>query len=291
MKKNKLRQLTALMGEGVVRPGALVVDADDLGLTRGDGCFDATRVRTYDDGVSEVDDLDEHLARLNASITGLGAEPDDLDPWHELVAEAAEAWANPGEAVLKLMWTRGRESTGSDPVRMLTITPLSNDAIEQRQGISVVTLSRGMASDAFDGAPWLLGGVKSLSYAVNKAALREASRRGADDVVFTSTDGYCLEGPTSALLVLRGGTLWSTPTGATGILDSITLRKAFRGATKHDVRAEYNLLKPKDVLKADGAWLLSSVRGVAPIVQLDGTAIAQDEKLTRRLQKWTGFGG
>src|SRR5690625_3744673 len=67
--------------------------------------------------------------------------------------------------------------------------------------MKVVTLDRGLASTVVDTSPWLLPGAKTLSYAVNMAATREAVRRGAEDVLFVSTDGYALEGPTSTLLV------------------------------------------------------------------------------------------
>ncbi len=289
MKKRKFRQLTAVMGEGVLSPGAPVVGADDLGLTRGDGCFDATRVRTHDDGVSDVDNLEAHLARLNRSIVGLGAQPDDLDAWRELVDEAVDSWASPGEATLKVMWTRGLESVPSDPVRMLTITPMTEAALAQRDGVKVTTLTRGMPSDAFADAPWLLGGVKSLSYAVNKAALREAKARGVDDVLFTSTDGYCLEGPTSALLVLRDGVLYTTPRGATGVLDSITADIIFDRARNNGLQCEDKLMTPKWVSKADSAWLVSSVRGAAPILELDGKQLGLVNQVHHKIVRWAGF--
>ncbi len=289
MKKRKFRQLTAVMGEGVLSPGAPVVGADDLGLTRGDGCFDATRVRTHDDGVSDVDNLEAHLARLNRSIVGLGAQPDDLDAWRELVDEAVDSWASPGEATLKVMWTRGLESVPSDPVRMLTITPMTEAALAQRDGVKVTTLTRGMPSDAFADAPWLLGGVKSLSYAVNKAALREAKARGVDDVLFTSTDGYCLEGPTSALLVLRDGVLYTTPRGATGVLDSITADIIFGRARDNGWQCEDKLMTLKWVSKADSAWLVSSVRGAAPILELDGKQLGLVNQVHKKIVRWAGF--
>ncbi|MFV0451534.1 MAG: aminotransferase class IV [Propioniciclava sp.] len=80
---------------------------------------------------------------------------------------------------------------------MLLLTPAAASGTPLR----VVTLDTGRASDAFTRSPWLLGGVKTLSYAVNAAAAREARRRDADDVIFTSSDGYLLEGPTSGLLL------------------------------------------------------------------------------------------
>ncbi|WP_420176452.1 aminodeoxychorismate lyase [Luteococcus sp. OSA5] len=284
-------QLVAVHGRGVIAAKKQVATADDLGLTRGDGVFDATRVVTASDGVSQVDHLELHLARLDRSLHKLAGEHTDLDAWRALVEEATSAWRHPGEAILKLMHTRGSESAPGQPLLALTITPMSKKALAQREGLRVVTLCRGTASDAHSDAPWLLGGVKTLSYATNMAAGREAERRGADDVLYTSTDGYCLEGPTSSLVVARDGKLLTTPHGATGILDSVTQHVIFERAAKDGWKTELHLMKPKDVLKADAAWLVSSGRGAAPILELDGKDVPQDAKLTRKVNKYAGFRG
>lgn len=63
--------LLAILGKGVVSPSTMVCHADDLGLVRGDGVFDTTRIVTAQDGTSRIDHLDEHLSRFARSIAGV----------------------------------------------------------------------------------------------------------------------------------------------------------------------------------------------------------------------------
>ena len=100
-----------------------------------------------------------------------------------------------------------------------------------REGLSAVTLDRGIEPDLADRAPWLLLGAKSLSYAINMAALREAERRGAAEVIFTTSDGSVLEGPTSTVILVRGRTL-VTPPSKLGILPGTTQYALFRAAER-----------------------------------------------------------
>ncbi len=284
----QVQQVVGFLGRGVIGPDALVVGADDLGLTRGDGVFDATRV-VIDGSGHRVEHLEAHLARFARSIGLLEGPAPDLDVWRHLIGEAVAACPFTGEATLKIIWTRGRESVHTDPVGLLTITPMTAPAIAQRAGVRVTALTRGVASDAYADAPWLLGGAKTLSYAVNVAVKREAARRGVDDVLFVSTDGYCLEGPTSALVVAFGDRLITTPRGATGILASITQEVIFHAATVAGWRTASELLRPEQLAEADGSWLVSSVRGAAPILELDGRPLPQNAELTARVVAWSGF--
>lgn len=282
------RQLVAVLGRGVVPSGEPIATADDLGLVRGDGCFDAMRLLDVD-GAPVVEQLDEHLRRFEHSAATL-ALPFDAQAWRELIAEAAAAWPLVPEAVLKLVLTRGAEATAGVPTGFLTLHEVNLPAIRQaRAGISVRLLGRGYASDAFADAPWLLGGVKLLSYAVNSAAKRTAEAHGDDDALFTSSDGYALEGPTSAVIVLRAGRLTTTPAGATGILDSITARQLLRGAATEGVETEYALIPVTELFEADGVWLASSIRGVCPVLRLDGRELSNDPAWSARIAAWAGF--
>ena len=148
--KVQIDHLVAVLGVGVVDdPDLPVLCADDLGLTRGDGCFDATRVVTDADGTSHVDHLGTHLDRLQRSASGLDI-PYDGDAWRELVAESVEAWTQPGEAVLRVMLTRGREVAPGEPEPgFLTFAPIHESALAGRAGFAVTTLDRGHAADMF----------------------------------------------------------------------------------------------------------------------------------------------
>lgn len=280
-------QVVAVLGRGVVPRDTPLLVADDLGLTRGDGCFDACRVVVSDAGV-RVDHLDRHLARFTRSAAALELPAPEPAAWRALVEEALAAWTRPGEAVLKLVLTRGPEHGGGGATALLTITTAA-DATRARQGVTATTLDRGFASDGFTSAPWLLGGVKTLSYAVNVAAKREAARRGVDEVVFTSSDGFLLEGPTAGLVVAADDQLWTTPVAGTGVLASVTIDVLMDAARAAGVATHEALFRPGDLPDTDGAWLVSAVRGVLPIVELDGVRLPTSPETTARLAQAAGF--
>ena len=75
---SEVRHLVAVLGRGVVDPDEPVVTADDLGLTRGDGCFDSARVVTDAAGHARVVDLDDHLDHLQtrpaATLAGTASQ-------------------------------------------------------------------------------------------------------------------------------------------------------------------------------------------------------------------------
>ncbi|MEL4359014.1 MULTISPECIES: aminodeoxychorismate lyase [unclassified Luteococcus] len=289
-------QLVAVLGRGVLSPDEPAVFADDLGFTRGDGCFDSARVVCDADGARVVN-LAEHLDRLGHSAAALDLACPSRSEWEALVAQALAAWWEPGEATLKLVLTRGREWAPEQAgAALLTIRARPAATVRQSasgeeitRGLRAVILTSGRPSDAFRDAPWLLGGVKTLSYVVNAAAAREARRRGADDAIFVSTDGYALDGPTSGLVVASGGVLRTAPTGDTGILASVTVQQILASARADGMVAREELVPVPDLFTADGVWLVSSSRGPSPVVELDGRPLAVDPELVARVTRYAGF--
>jgi 4-amino-4-deoxychorismate lyase len=212
----------------------------------------------------------------------------DEPAWRALIDEAVAAWAHPGEAAMKLLLTRG--SPSGPPSGFVSIGPLPADYPRQRRdGLRIVTLSRGLPSDAFTDAPWLLGGVKSLSYAVNMAGQREAARRGADDAVFVSTDGVVLEAPTGSVVWSAGRTLHTTPTGATGILAGTTQRLLFERAAVAGWRTAETCASVADLHAADVVWLVGSVRGPVDVVDLDGKHRPRLPETDAEIRRLAGF--
>ncbi|WP_100445220.1 aminotransferase class IV [Glycomyces xiaoerkulensis] len=280
-----MAMVTAVLHRGVVDSDEPILCADDLGVLRGDGVFETINVR---DGRAFL--LDRHLARMVNSARRMEFE---LPPAEELAAlaeRALEAWRerSAGEGALRLVATRGREH-GGPPTVFATIDPVPRErTLPRRDGLRVVTASLGVDADARGRAPWLLGGVKALSYATQMAVGRWAKSQGADDALWVSADGYALEGPTSSLLWLEGDTLCTTDLSS-GVLPGTTSAFLLDNAPKAGLRTAERLITAAELKRVEAAWLSSSVRGVAFITTIDGAALDQRPDITAELHKLAGF--
>jgi 4-amino-4-deoxychorismate lyase len=253
------------------------ITIDDLGVTRGDGIFESVGVV---DGRAQA--IEPHLARFAKSARMLDLPAPDLDAWRSAILRgvqlAAES-AGPGsELLVKVILTRGVEGQDA-PTGWIHVFDSGSYAGERSSGIAVVTLDRGYRSDVAQTSPWLLQGAKTLSYAVNKAALREAARRGADDVIFVSTDGIVLEGPNSTVIALIDGVYVTTPADL-GVLEGTTQAAFFAHVSAAGAAVSYRPITLDELRSASAVWLASSGRQIAPVVTIDGAPVAQDPAVT-----------
>jgi 4-amino-4-deoxychorismate lyase len=266
----------AATGYRLVDPAVPALTVTELAATRGDGVFETV-------GLHEGRPIKaaRHFERFANSVRMLDLPEQDWAVWDAALHETAAALelGDPtSEGWVKMVLSRGIEG-GTTPTGWAYATVSASTASVRADGLRVVLLDRGYPSDIAQTAPWLLQGAKTISYAVNRSVYREAARRDADDVVFVTSDGVLLEGPTSTLVLRSGMTLRTTRTDL-GILAGTTQAELYEWAARNGYETTYEALTPADLAAADAAWLVSSVRLAAPIRAVDGIPKAVDAALT-----------
>ncbi|WP_028462648.1 aminodeoxychorismate lyase [Nocardia sp. 348MFTsu5.1] len=279
----------------VLDPDVPILHADDLAAVRGDGVFETLLVRS---GTARCIDL--HLQRLSRSARALDLPEPDVEQWADAIAIGARVWTekNDGaEGLMRLVYSRGRESApagsvvekkagkqtgltrdGGGATEYLTVGPVAERAAHVREhGVKVITATRGYSVDLAAAAPWQLLGAKTLSYATNMAALRYAAKQGADDVIYTSSEGLILESPRSTVIVVEGETL-TTPPPESGILEGTTQQALFAQAEKEGWETKIAPLSPADLVCAEAVWLLSSITLATRVIELNGYTMATPDR-------------
>jgi 4-amino-4-deoxychorismate lyase len=262
--------VVTIAGE-VVPADVPVGHVDDPLFARGDGVFETLLVR---DGRACL--VGPHVERLARSAATVGLPRPDVAGWRTAIGTAAAAWTGTGDAVCRLVWGRGRDG---GPVGFVTVSGLPGRVLAARSdGVAAVTLDRGVSVGGRGAGgpvtePWSTAGVKSLSYAANAAALRQAQHLGAGDAVLMSSDGFVLEGPRSNVVIATGDGALATPPATLPILAGTTVAAMFDVARRRGRTCEERPLRVGDLLAADGVWLLSSVTLAARVHTLDGHAL------------------
>ena len=235
------RELSSVDGE--IRPTAeATVPLKDDGLYRGDGAFEVIRLYA---GTPFA--LGEHLDRMERSAAAIRLPFDRGALEREISALLAEH--GDGEAQLRLIVTRaGRRIALTEPLP------------EHAETVSLATVTYNPTV--------ILNGVKSLSYAANMQATRQAQEQGADEAVLITPGGTVLEAPTSTLFWVSAedGTLRTTEVRA-GVLRSIT-----RDRLIEELHVEEGTFQLDDLRGAHEAFLASTVREVQSVSSLDGRA-------------------
>jgi 4-amino-4-deoxychorismate lyase len=255
------------LGPGVAAGARPALDPLDLALLRGEAVFEALRVyggRPFR--------LQAHLDRLAASAAAVDLPlPAGLE---ELAGRAAAATGG-GDAILRLICTRGPDGTGEGgPAAFAICTDIPGSFEEERRrGLRLVLLTTATDPLLRAASPWLLAGVKTISYALNMAAQRTARARGADDAVLVGLGGELLEAPTANLWWRTGHTL-HTPSLELGILAGITRTVVGELAPGLGLKVLDGVFTAEALTAADEAFLSSSTREIMPVVEVDGAPIA-----------------
>ena len=259
-----------------IADGALV-SVRDRGLTLADGIFETMRVRQ-----GRVFQLEQHLARLEQGLSVLRIA--DVGDLRSTVVDAVARFGE-SDASVRLTVTRGVGSAGllppshGVPTVIVTVGPLPAFSPDLYELGLTAHVPRGRRNPRAATA-----GLKTLSYTDAIVGLLDAQAQGADEALFLDVDGHCSEASASNLFVWTGETL-VTPPVSCGALPGITRATVLEIATAMGLEALERPCTLDEVLASEEAFLTSSLRGIAPLVRIDGHAIGPGRPgpVTRRV--------
>ena len=244
-----------------------LVAADDLAVLRGEAVFETLRVVG-----PRAHAATAHLDRLQRSAAALDLTLPPRGALEQLVAEAAAGWPTGEDASLRLVATKG--SADAPGVTFALVSAIPVHTVTGRLGVHAVTLGLGVPAGLRAASPWLLPGVKCSSYAVPMAALRAAAEAGGEEAVWVSLDGEVLEAATSNVAWIGSdGVLVTPPPDEVGVLPGTTVAEVLDHARARGVPVVVRRGRLEELRGAREAMLLSSVRGVAPLLSLDRTPV------------------
>jgi branched-chain amino acid aminotransferase len=266
---------------GLIEEDDARISPADRGFTLGDGLFETMRVTN-----GRIFRLEAHLGRLRGSARRIALTcPEPLE-----AAIAATLQANQiAEGSVRLTVSRGvappglRIEPGEPPTIVISIRPYVPDETRVRNGVRAIIAS-GCLNERGSTA-----GLKHLGYLDAILAQRQADAAGAEDAIRLDTRGNLAEAAAANIFIVMDGGLL-TPSLASGILPGITRAIVLEIATGAGISAREQSLLPEVLQNAQEAFITSSLRGIVPLVAVDGGPIGTGKPglLTRRIQQAYG---
>jgi len=247
----------------VVESDSLLLPWDDPSVQWGLGVFETVAVR-----MASPRHLDEHLRRLADAAVRLGIplpNGTELTRAVRLVAEGTSTT----DAWLKLVASRsGRWAVFAGPA----------DPADAGRVVSAVVL--GWRRHRLDPT----AGIKCTGYAACTLGLEEARRRGADEGLWLNERGHVVEACTGNVFVVRGRAV-VTPSLGDGARDGVTRARAIEALRDFGFSVRQSKVRIATLRGADEVFLTSSLRGVRPVVRIDGRNVRTGGPgpVTRRL--------
>lgn len=267
--------------DGVITPiSEGRVPVMDHGFLFGDSLYEV--VRTF--GGRPVA-MREHLARLRTSAEMVYMRL----PWSdaEIVARLAAAFAASRfpDAYVRLVVTRGvgpmtlLPDACDRPSTIVYVMPLVIPAADNERGIGVVVPER-LRNDRRSLAP----AAKTGNYLNNLLALVEAKRAGGDDAVMVNPEGFVTEATTANVFWVKDGKV-HTPSHDCGILAGITRALLLGEMRREGMDVLEGRFPVGDFLGSDEAMLTGTIRGVTPVVRIDGRSVSDGKPgpVTKRI--------
>ena len=271
----------------ITRPEEAVVPALDRGFLYGDSVYEV--VWWHRGALIQQGD---HLARLRGSAAHLYMEitlsDEELLAAVDATVEATGATEH-DDAYVRLVVTRGTGALGLavEPEErhciVVVVAPANRPSPERwERGLTMIVGSRRRNPRvALDPQ------AKTGNYLNNILALHEARLAGADDAIMLNEAGEVTEATTANVYVVHGERLQTPPLEA-GILRGTTRTRILSLCEHHGLDAQEAVLHRADLGAADELFVSSSVKGILPVLSIDGRPVGAGSPgpVTRRIRAW-----
>ncbi|MEM9373278.1 MAG: aminotransferase class IV [Planctomycetota bacterium] len=266
------------------------VGAFDAGLLHAVGLFETMAARRTADGIV-VEDLDEHLDRIQASAAQLGLS-DDLrtGPLGEAVSEAAD---KSGFERVRLRLTitggdlnmlRSGGRAAHTPTVLIDAQPATEYPDEMFEKGVMATIADARANPLDP-----MAGHKTLNYWWRLRELQQSAAKGAGEAIVLQVSNHISGGCVSNLFAVKDAKL-ITPiargeeeeAGGKGslpspVLPGVTRAKVIAEAKKLGMDVERRMMGIGDVLDADEVFLTNSSWGVLPVTRVEAEPVGSGD--------------
>ena len=251
---------------GAVIPAADVqVSAFDRGFLFADGVYEVIPVYG-----GRAFRLPEHLTRLARSLRELRiADPHDPASWRAHV-DALIAANGGGTMTVYLQVTRGAELARDHPFPA-DAAPTVFACCFAWSGPPEALVRNGAAVITQPDVRWGRCDIKSINLTANVLARQAAIESGAGESVLVR-DGYALEGSSSSLLIVDGGTIVTPPDGPQ-ILAGTTRNLLRELASQLELPWATEPVAVPRLRAANEIWIASTTREVLAVTRLDGAPV------------------
>jgi len=293
-------RMPAFLDGRMVPESALGLSWDHPGLRQGFGLFETIRIASGRAFLAGA-----HAQRLTDSAPVLG-----IDPWlhprsltkglDRLVAVSAvrdgalRIYLLPGTAPAGEEATEGAGDSGGGGAARGSARARYIGVISSLAAPRPRQARASLSPDRRD-PRGLLVGVKTISYAAERLLLARARASGADECLRLNLEGRLCEGTRSNLFLIEGDRL-VTPPMTEGLLPGITRWFILRIARDAGLVPDEEVVPVARLYGAEEAFLTSTLRGVVPLVALEGRPIGggapgpKSTRLAEILEKHTTRG-
>jgi branched-chain amino acid aminotransferase len=256
----------------------------DHGFLYGEGVYET--LRTYR---REPFLFDRHMRRLHRSADMLALRvPDDDASMLAKVRQTMMALAEPGEAYIRILVTRGvgeltyNPAACPKPTLVIIVKPFPGQPERTfTEGIRVALVRvRRNHPQALNPQ------IKSNNLINNALAMQEAITRQGEEALMLNQAGEIAECAQSNFFLVQGGRVLTPPLTA-GLLPGVTREFVLELARLVGIDAAEARLTPDDLRSADEAFITGTTREITPVVAVDDLAIGsgQPGAITQKLME------